>query len=247
METALSLFLLDVPRAAGIWLLLLVLGLVAMAALIAQPVRPAPADRPSGPPTPEEHDLLRYADEVTVAAERAADHARQVRDRWIATEEAVEAAWQAYLAADEALRPLAAAAALPTPRTPQTPAEYADRERYLHRAAIAAHWRGDLSVSRLADALAHRPGWDPRRHPVDQERYLLQVIRDDRLAEHWAAVERERVAWHEAERAGEAAERLRHEAYDANTAAVPVTLKAVVREPVRTASGRPRPLARVGC
>ncbi|MFC7546471.1 hypothetical protein [Plantactinospora sp. GCM10030261] len=238
METALSLIMLDVPRAAIIWLVLLVLGLAAMAVLVVQPIRPAHAVRPAGPPTPEERDLLRYADEVMVAADRAAETARLARERWVTTEDAAESAWQTYLSADEALRRVAAAAALPVPHTPQTPAEYADRERYLHRAAIAAHWRGELSVGRLADALAHRPGWDPRRHPVDQERFLLQMIRNDRLAEHEAAVEKERAAWLEAERAADAAERLRREAYAANAAAVPVTRQAADRVPTRTSPGR---------
>ncbi|MFB9234889.1 hypothetical protein ACFFWC_04975 [Plantactinospora siamensis] len=221
METVLSVVLPDVPRAAVIWFVLLLLGLVAMVALVSQPVRAQRSGAPDGPDTAGEHerDLLRYADEVSVAADRAAATARQAREAWSAAEDEVEAAWQAYRAADEALDRVAAAAALPAPRTPQTPTEYADRERYLHRAVIAAHWRGDLPVARLTEALAHRAGWDPRLHPVDQERHLLRVIRDEKLAAHRSAAERERTAWQQAERAAEAARSLRAEAAQATALA----------------------------
>ncbi|ASW53112.1 hypothetical protein [Plantactinospora sp. KBS50] len=214
MKTVLSLVLPDMPRAAAIWIVLLLLGLAAMVALVVQPARSRRAEA-ADEPVPlddEQQDLLRYADEVAVAADRAAATARQAREAWSAAQDEVESAWQAYRAAEKALEPVRAAAALPAPCTPQTPAEYADRERYLHRAVIAAHWRGELSVSRLTDALAHRAGWDPRLHPFDQERHLLQVIRDDLLAGHQAAAERERAAWQQAERSAEAARSLRAEA-----------------------------------
>ena len=104
-----------------------------------------------------------------MAAERSAVTARRRRDEWLRALEEVEASWRAYEAADAAARRVEAAAVLPEPRTPRTPAEYADRERYLHRAAMAACCRKELSVLQLSDALAHRNGWDPRRHPVEQE------------------------------------------------------------------------------
>lgn len=244
METVVSMFLVDVPRAAAIWLVLLVLGLAAMAALVVQPVRTHRESREGSraatdPETPSIHDrdLYRFADEVTVAADRASATAAQARKLWLTAQDDAETAWQAFTVAEAALRRVDEAAAMPTPRTPQTPAEYADRERHLHRAVVAAHWRGELSVRRLTDALAHRDGWDPRRHPVDQEWHLLQVIRDDRLAAHRTATERERAAWDEAERTATAARSLRDEATVA-AAGRPQLSRAVVEAPAGTPRAR---------
>ena len=56
--------------------------------------------------------------------------------------------------------------------------EPAYRERFLHRKAMAACSRKELSALDLSDALAHRKGWDPKRHPVDQEVVLRRAIRE---------------------------------------------------------------------
>ncbi|PZG16827.1 hypothetical protein C1I95_16810, partial [Micromonospora craterilacus] len=120
-------------------------------------------------------------------------------------------------------------------RTPRTPAEYAARERWLHHAAMAAHWRGDLSARQLSDVLAHRAGWDPRRHPAEQEIVLARVVRDGRLAVYRAAAERERDAWRAAELAAEAARALSAEAYAAAERLRPNRLPA----PRRAGVGRP--------
>ena len=48
------------------------------------------------------------------------------------------------------------------------PGENADRQRYLHHAAIAACRNREISIAQLNDVLAHR-GWNPRLHPVVQE------------------------------------------------------------------------------
>ncbi|MDG4764967.1 hypothetical protein O7632_12785 [Solwaraspora sp. WMMD406] len=157
-------------------------------------------------------DAVRYADEVAVAADRAARTARRRHDDWLAVQNQVDAAWRTFDAADLAVRRIAAAAALPVPTTARTPIEYADRERYLHRAAMAAYWRRELSVGQLTDALASRNGWDPRRHPVEQELVLRAVIRDRRYAEYRAASAWERDAWQAAEVARAAAWSLRTEA-----------------------------------
>ncbi|MEK8108418.1 hypothetical protein NKG94_32340 [Micromonospora sp. M12] len=93
--------------------------------------------------------------------------------------------------------------------TAQTPAEYADRERYLHRAALDAYWRRELSVEQLSDVFAHRDGWDPRLHPVEQELVLQRAVRDNLAARHAAAREHEQVAWRAAEVAVAAARSLR--------------------------------------
>ncbi|CCH17273.1 hypothetical protein [Micromonospora lupini] len=215
-------FLTEVPQAAAIWSALFLLALTVLAVLVARPERDSPASEPAPPaPTPREvaaaevADLRRYAEEVAVAAARAAQTARRRRADWLITQEEAQGAWSRYDEADTAARRLAGAGALPTPRTPHTPAEYAARERYLHRAAMAAHWRGELTMAQLADVFGHRRGWDPRRHPVEQEVRLIRAIRDARLADHRAAAERERSAWRDAELAAESARALAEEAYAA--------------------------------
>jgi hypothetical protein len=164
-------------------------------------------------------DLRRYAEEVTVAAERSVITAQRSRGRWLAAVDEAEAAWQGFESADAEVRRLAAAAMLPEPRTPRTPAEYADRERYLHSAAMSAASRGELPVLQLSDALANRNGWDPRRHPVEQESILSRARRDAALAEYRAAAGRERAAWRDYEIAAAAAQSLRKEAHAARQAA----------------------------
>ena len=232
MENLMYFFLLDIPRAAMIWSALIVVALAAMAILIAR--RPRPELTEVGGPMPAEgvgpiraavagrarltaeaEELARYADEVGVAAGRAAETARRRREEWLAAQDEAEAAWQAYEAADIDARRVAATVSLPEPKTPRTPSEYVDRERYLHRAAMSACGRQELSVLELSDALAHRNGWDPRRHPVEQEVVLRRAVRNGRLAAQRAAAERERGAWRTAEAAAVAAQSLRDEAFAA--------------------------------
>lgn len=222
MSTVLSSVLLDVPRAAVIWLALLGVIVAAVAMLLTRPdlFRAGRRIRQAVLPAalevdPQRQELNRYAEEVAVAAERAAVAAQRHRQGWLLAQEAAEAAWQAYEAAEADLRRLEAAAVLPLPQTPQTPAEYADRERYLHRAALAAYWRRELSEEQLSDVFAHRNGWDPRLHPVEQELVLRRAVRDHLRARHQAAAERERAAWHDAELAAESARSLREEAFAA--------------------------------
>lgn len=224
MQTVLSVVLPDVPRAAAIWLSLLGVVVFAVAALLARPGRrrldPAARIRDAAMPShleqaQEEREQSRYAQEVAVAAERAATTAQRRRAEWVATQETVEAAWQALEVAEAGVRRLGAAAAMPLPHTVRTPAEYADRERYLHRAALDAYWRRDLSVEQLSDVFAHRDGWDPRLHPVEQELVLQRAVRDNLAARHAAARDGEQAAWRAAELAVAAARSLRAEAHAA--------------------------------
>ncbi|MFJ6197834.1 hypothetical protein [Micromonospora sp. NPDC092111] len=219
MNTVLYQFLIEVPTAAAIWSALLVIVLTVLTVLAARPERDRPADaEPAGPSpdaAPQPADLRRYAGEVAVAASGAAQTARRRRAAWLAAQEDVDRTWQAYDAAESAARRFAGAGALPSPRTPRTPAEYAGRERWLHQTAVAAHWRGELSVERLRDVFAHRDGWDQRRHPVEQEVLLARAVRAERRAAYRAAAERERRAWRDAELAAEAARALAAEAYAA--------------------------------
>lgn len=217
METNLDSLLVDLSQAAAIWLGLLVVAVSALAVLSAPGIRrrPDPADEPGGPTTPQEREARRYAEEVAVAAGRAAATAGRRRHEWLAAHDAVQAAWQAFDAVDNEARRLAAAALFPLPRTARTPAEFADRERYLHRAATAACRRREISVRQLSDALAHRNGWDPRRHPVEQQLVLCRVSRDRLLGTYRAVAAAERAAWQEAQRAAAAAASLREEAFAA--------------------------------
>ena len=263
MQTALLYrFLTEVPQAAAIWSALLVLALAVLVGLVARPERDAaPGAEPPPDPAAEEAarlaDLRRYADEVAVAAAGAAQTARRRREEWLAAQEEVDRAWQAYDEAEAAARRFAGAAVLPAPRTPRTPAEYAARERWLHHAAMTAHWRGELSARQLADVFARRNGWDPRLHPAEQEIVLARVVRDGRLAGYRTAAERERRAWQDAELAAEAARALSVEAYAAaeqlRPAVAPAPASAEVTQaltPVVAGAARPRPArwrpARVG-
>lgn len=215
-------FVTEVPQAAAIWSTLFLLTLGLLTVLVARPER----DRPTEDPLPaapsarevaaaEAVDRRRYAEEVAVAASGAATTARRRRAAWLAAQEQMERAWTGYDEAEAAARRFAGAGALPTPHTPHTPAEYAARERYLHRAAMAAYWRGDLSMAQLGDVFAHRHGWNPRLHPVEQEVLLNRVVRDARLADYQVAASTERVAWRDAELAAESARALAEEAYAA--------------------------------
>ncbi|MGQ5264771.1 hypothetical protein ACTWLT_28870 [Micromonospora sp. ZYX-F-536] len=225
-------FLTEVPQAAAIWSALFLLALTVLAVLVARPERDQPAVDPAPAPSAREvaeaeaADLRRYAEEVAVAAAGAAQTARRRRTDWLTAQEEVEQAWARYDEADTAARRFDGAGALPTPRTPRTPAEYAARERYLHRAAMEAHWRGDLSMRQLGDVFAHRNGWDPRRHPVEQEALLSRAVRDARLADYRAAAGRERSAWRDAELAAASARALAEEAYAAAARLRPNTLPA---------------------
>ncbi|MEU3452353.1 hypothetical protein ABZ671_01920 [Micromonospora sp. NPDC006766] len=223
MQTVFSTVLPDVPQAAGIWLTLLAVAAIVIAALIVRPAlfRSVFGDRISEAAMPtslelaeEARERARYAQEVDVAATRAAATADRRRTEWLAAQEEVEEAWRAYEAAEEDVRRLAVAAALPLPRTAQTPAEYADRERWLHRAALDAQRRKEITVEQLNDILGHR-GWDPRRHPVEQELLLRRLVRDNLRARQRAAQDREQAAWQAAELAAAAARSLRDEAYAA--------------------------------
>jgi hypothetical protein len=206
VESALHSFLLSVPQAAAIWMTMLLTVAVTAAALV-RPGPPAPAS------SPEDEDAARYAEEIAVAADRAAITAERRRAEWMAAREEVDAAWAAYEEADRVARRATAASAFPV-FTRCRPAEAAERERFLHRAATAACRRQEISVHQLNEALAHR-GWNPRLHPVAQEAALRTAMREHRLTAYRAATAREQETWREAEAAAAALRSLRAEAMDA--------------------------------
>ncbi|GIJ53352.1 hypothetical protein Vau01_008680 [Virgisporangium aurantiacum] len=157
-------------------------------------------------------DEQRFAEELATAATRAGVTADKRQAEWESAQRAVDAAWQAYEEAEAVATRAIRAAAFPVPGTPLTPAEFADRERYLHRAAQAAQARGELSTDQLIDALSHRNGFDPRLHPFEQDALLRRLGRDRMLQAFKDAGERERAAWRAAEQAQAAKRSLDREA-----------------------------------
>jgi hypothetical protein len=208
VESALHSFLVSVPQAAAIWITML-LAVAVAAAVLARPGRLATA----APADTTTDDTIRYADEVAVAAERAAATAARQRAAWEAARAEADAAWAAYEDADRAARRTAAASAFPQ-LTNRRPGENADRERYLHRSATAACRRREISIKQLNEALAHR-GWNPRLHPAAQEAALCTAIREHRLTAYRTAAAREQDAWRSAEAAASALCSLRTEALTA--------------------------------
>jgi hypothetical protein len=177
--------------------------------------RERPAQRRRNRLVAEAADAARYAEEIAVAASRAAVTWHRRHDDWQAAQRTQEAAWRAFEAADRAHRRIAGAGAFPVPSTALTPSEFADRERYLHRLATQAYRRGELSVEQLGDALSHRNGWDPRRHPFEQEAIVRRAARLRLLRIYQTAAATERAAWDTAERAAAAKRSLDEEAFAA--------------------------------
>ncbi|GAA0511002.1 hypothetical protein Ade02nite_45550 [Paractinoplanes deccanensis] len=167
--------------------------------------------RRAAAPSPAEAESIRYAEEVSVAATRAAATAARTRAEWEAAQRDVDAAWEAFEAADQAARRATRAAAYPLMSRRRKPGENAVRQRYLHHAATAACRNREISIAQLNDVLAHR-GWNPRLHPVVQEFHLRHAIRAHRLAEYRAAQDHERALWETAEKAADALRSLRAEA-----------------------------------
>ncbi|WP_051366837.1 hypothetical protein [Hamadaea tsunoensis] len=215
-RTLVHQFLLGVPGLAGLWLLLLAVAAVGIAGIVVPLRRNRVTVRPVTPDlerlATRTREWERYAEEMTAAADRATTGARLHRGKWLAAQADVERAWRVFDAADRAAGRLTAASRLPVPRTARTPAEYASRERFLHRAAMAACSRNELPLFALSDALAGRNGWNPKLHPVEQERVLRLAVRDAARSAHAASIERERAAWTAAEEAHERAVGLRAEA-----------------------------------
>jgi hypothetical protein len=216
VRTLLHNLQLNMSDALTIWL-----GLVAFAALgcalLTASSRPPRRRRAAGPVVltrlvVEAEDRRRYAQEVAAAAARAARTAEQSQREWQATYNAKEAAWRAFDAADRAARQVMRGAAFPLPESPLTTGEAASRERYLHRAATAAYHRGELGLEQLSAALLHRGGWDPHRHPGEQEVILRRLARTRLLESYQAVSEAERTAWEQADAAVEAWYRLSREA-----------------------------------
>jgi hypothetical protein len=195
--------------------------------------RPRPAQVRRNRLAMEAADLARYADEVAVAAKRARVTAERRHDGWVAAQNTRDSAWRAFEAADAAARRVLLARAFPVPATPLIPSEFADRERYLHRAATDAYRRGELSVDQLIDALAHRNGWDARRHPFEQDEILRQVAQHRLWRVYQTAADHEQAAWHAAEVAAAARRSLEDEAFAAQQRARRAAMAVADRKPRR--------------
>jgi hypothetical protein len=178
-------------------------------------------------------ELRRYAEEVAVAAERAAVMARRRHAEWIAVQRTQEAAWRAYELADQNVRRFEQAALFPAlaeeREAPTDEFEVAYRRRRLHRVASEAHERGELSAAQLSDALFHRNGWDPLLHPFEQDAMLRQVVRERRLHAYQEVSTIERTAWHAADMAAAARRSLEDEAFTAALRARQAQQAKVVR------------------
>lgn len=214
-----------VETAVVIWMILL-LAVATAAAAFALPRRSGWTTLTAQPdvtgPSPAAAEA--EADARAVAVGQAAVLARRRRAEWLQAQDEVDAAWAAFDVADRDARRAAAAAVFPVFTQRRTRAEIADRERQLHRSALAACRRRELSIEQLNEVLAHRGGWNPRRHPVAQDAALRAAVREHRFAGYQAAVARERQAWQESERAAVALRALR-----AEVLAAPATAGSDVR------------------
>jgi heme exporter protein D len=157
-------------------------------------------------------ELQRYAGEVTVAAARSKQTAQRWQTEWESVCRAREAAWNAFVRAEDAARRAAQAAAFPLQLRLDVE-ELRTRERHLDRAATAAYRRGELSVADLNDILSRRNGWDPHRHPADHEVALRRIACRRRWAAYQAIAEIERSIRHRADVAALAELSLLDEAY----------------------------------
>jgi hypothetical protein len=209
-------------RPAVTWLLLIVLGLLALGSLtLPRGVRGprrigawldehirrrrADADRRAA----DADEAVRYASEIAVAVRGATATAERRRAECRRAQAKVHQAWQAYRDADVALERLRQASVFVTPAD-EVPGP--DRARSLRRAAKAAYRRGDLSDTQLLDALTHRNGWDPRLHPVEQELVLARAAVRHRFAAYQTTLTEEDECWRAADIATAAVRSLRREA-----------------------------------
>jgi hypothetical protein len=185
---------------------------------------------------------VRYALEVRVAATQAAEAVDRWQSHWQAAADRVDATWAAFRAADARRARSLTTAAFGTPWTPQDPAEYVARERFLHEGVRAAVSRGELPVSALADVLAGRAGWDPWLHPVEQEIAVQRACAEHLEREHRAAVAAERAAWHDTQLARAGRDSLRREAElaESRVASWPIFIMAAGDSPLTVGNGAHR-------
>ncbi|MEV6347733.1 hypothetical protein [Actinoplanes sp. NPDC051851] len=167
-------------------------------------------------------EQVRYAAELHVVAERAHHAADRWQQRWEEAGREVESRWQDWQDAQDRLDRAHGAAAYAKPRTAQSPTEYADRERWMHRAVAEAVERGELGFPAITDAAAGR-GWDPRLHPFDQQLAVLRASIAYLGDRYHRAVAAEQAAWHDAQLARRTRDDLGWELADATAHAADLT------------------------
>jgi hypothetical protein len=223
MNVDIAAFIDGLWQAAAIWLTLIVSAFLALLGLLGRPKRPKviTSEQVTRGRALKHARLLmraealdRYARDTEQAAHVAAEKAQRRREEWIAAQREAETAWHSYDRADLEARKVIFASLLPRPDVAiaDNPAEYAFRERYLHRRAMAACSHRELSALELSDALAHRNGWNPLLHPFDQDVAVRRAVRENLLAGYRAAADREQKAWQDADTAAAEATRLHSEA-----------------------------------
>ncbi|WP_067495507.1 hypothetical protein [Actinoplanes sp. TFC3] len=232
MDIALQLLDGNSGRVAVIWLALIVLALVALVGLalphgVRRPgqisawladsatAKRAEMERRAA----EAQEVVRYAEEIAVAAGGATATAERRREECQQAQSAVERAWQAWQDADAALERARRATAYALPGSTPAAETGEDRAQALRRAAQAAHRRGDISDEQLLDALTHRNGWDPTLHPVEQELVLARTTVEHRFATYQNALTSEDAAWQAADVATAAIRTLRKEVVEAQALA----------------------------
>ena len=165
MNTVLSQFLIEVPTATVIWSALLVLALAGIAILVARPERDRPGRchrRRAGirRPTPGRRPApLRRGGGRRRPPGPPRRPAVTARPGWRPT-----TPWNGpgrRTTRRSRCPPVRWAGRCPPRSTPHTPAEYQRRERWLHRAAVAAYWRGELTMARLRRRVRAPARWDP--------------------------------------------------------------------------------------
>ncbi|MEH1126092.1 hypothetical protein [Micromonospora sp. CPCC 206061] len=251
-QTAVHIFESDFRGAVFIWLLLISVAALPFV-LMSIPTREQRRERKvrraqraaaaRRVPKTTKAELRRYADEVAVAADRAAVMAERRRAAWAAVLRTQEATWRAYDEAVTAAQRAMRAEAFTTPDTPSMPGERAARRRYLERMATLALRRGDLTAVEYGDILAHREGWDPYAHPFQQDTKFC-LLRRERLRRACATLSSvERSAWQATEVAMAAQRSLSEEAAEAALRVRQVELRerAKAQRSWRLPSRTPRP------
>ncbi len=209
-------------RLAVIWLSLIVLGLLALGALMAP--RGVRGPRQLGAWL-EDHgrrrqaevtwraaevtEAERYVSELGVAVRGATATAERRRAACQRAQEKVERSWQAYRTADAGRERFRQASVFGAAAGEVSEFE---RAQSLRRAAKTAYRRGDLSDVQLLDALTSRNGWDPALHPIEQELVLARAAVRHRFAAYRAALTEEDEAWRASDIATAAVRSLRREA-----------------------------------
>ncbi|WP_157411639.1 hypothetical protein [Actinoplanes rectilineatus] len=201
--------------------------------------RPAPQRTSRAARRTEAVDARRFAEEIHVAAARAGDSARNWQEFWAQSEEYAADAWQAWQDAEKQLARTRAATAFRSPHFLQTPSEYAENEKFLHRAAAKAVDRGDLPSTVLVDLAAGEGGWNPMLHPVEQELVLQMATAAVRRHMFEQATEAEESAWHDAQLAVAVRDSLRREAGEATVRAAALARYLPSRERAAAPALRP--------